>query len=49
MGVHTGNPTPVASNYVGIDLHRVARIMSAGHGGQIVVSATTRAPWSTPS
>jgi predicted ATPase/class 3 adenylate cyclase len=43
MGVHTGNPTPVASNYVGIDLHRVARIMSAGHGGQIVVSATTRA------
>ena len=43
MGVHTGDPTPAGSNYVGIDLHRVARIMSAGHGGQVVVSATTQA------
>lgn len=43
MGVHTGDPTPAGSNYVGIDLHRVARIMSAGHGGQVVVSQATRA------
>jgi predicted ATPase/class 3 adenylate cyclase len=43
MGVHTGDPTPSGSNYVGIDLHRVARIMSSGHGGQVVVSATTQA------
>jgi predicted ATPase/class 3 adenylate cyclase len=42
MGVHTGEPAPTGSNYVGIDLHRVARIMSAGHGGQVVVSASTR-------
>jgi predicted ATPase/class 3 adenylate cyclase len=43
IGVHTGEPLPVGSNYVGIDLHRAARIMSAGHGGQVVVSAATQA------
>jgi len=43
MGVHTGEPLPVDSNYVGMDLHRVARIMSAGHGGQVVVSEATAA------
>ena len=43
MGVHTGEPLPVDSNYVGMDLHRVARIMSTGHGGQVVVSETTAA------
>ena len=43
MGVHTGVPLPDGSNYVGIDVHRAARIMSAGHGGQVVVSAATRA------
>ena len=43
MGVHTGEPIPAGSNYVGIDLHRVARIMSAGHGGQVVISAATHA------
>ena len=43
MGLHTGDPLPAGSNYVGIDLHRAARIMSAGHGGQVVVSASTRA------
>ena len=42
IGVHTGEPLPAGSNYVGIDVHRVARIMSAGHGGQVVVSAATR-------
>jgi predicted ATPase/class 3 adenylate cyclase len=43
IGLHTGSPAPAGSNYVGIDLHRVARIMSAGHGGQIVVSPSTKA------
>jgi predicted ATPase/class 3 adenylate cyclase len=41
MGVHTGRPLPAGSNYVGMDLHRVARIMAAGHGGQVLVSEPT--------
>jgi predicted ATPase/class 3 adenylate cyclase len=43
IGIHTGEPMPVETNYVGMDLHRVARIMSAGHGGQVLVSETTAA------
>jgi predicted ATPase/class 3 adenylate cyclase len=43
IGIHTGEPLPVEANYVGMDLHRVARIMSAGHGGQVVVSESTAA------
>ena len=43
MGVHTGEPALTDEGYVGVDLHRVARICAAGHGGQIVVSAATRA------
>jgi predicted ATPase len=42
MGVHTGEPTVTDEGYVGIDVHRAARIASAGHGGQILVSQTTR-------
>src|SRR5690349_11419953 len=42
MGVHTGAPIATEEGYVGIDVHRAARICSAGHGGQIVVSAATR-------
>ena len=41
MGLHTGQPTRLESDYVGMDVHRAARIASAAHGGQIVVSATT--------
>ena len=41
MGIHTGEPLRVDANYVGIDIHRVARIMSVGHGGQVLVSNTT--------
>jgi len=41
MGVHTGEPTRTEQGYVGIDVHRAARICSAGHGGQIVVSDAT--------
>jgi class 3 adenylate cyclase len=42
VGVHTGEPAITSEGYVGMDVHRVARIMSAGHGGQVVVSQATR-------
>jgi predicted ATPase len=42
MGVHTGEPLVTAEGYVGVDVHRAARIMGAGHGGQVLVSETTR-------
>jgi predicted ATPase/class 3 adenylate cyclase len=41
MGLHTGEPTVVARHYVGLDVHRAARICSAGHGGQVLVSRAT--------
>ena len=41
MGLHTGEPTRHEDDYVGMDVHRAARIASAAHGGQIVVSAAT--------
>src|SRR5918992_1059462 len=34
MGIHTGSPVVVDGDYVGLDVHRAARICSAGHGGQ---------------
>ena len=40
MGLHTGEPSCVAEGYVGLDVHQAARIMSAGHGGQILLSHT---------
>ncbi len=42
MGLHTGEPLSVATGYVGMDVHRVARICAVGHGGQILLSHTTR-------
>ena len=42
MGIHTGEPLSSATGYVGIDVHRAARICSAGHGGQILVSQAAR-------
>ena len=42
MGLHTGEPTVTGEGYVGIDVHRAARIAAAGHGGQILVSQATR-------
>ena len=42
MGIHTGEPLVTAEGYVGIDVHRAARIAAAAHGGQIVLSETTR-------
>jgi class 3 adenylate cyclase len=43
MGLHTGEPTVGDEGYVGMDVVRAARICSAGHGGQILLSETTRA------
>ena len=42
MGLHTGEPLVGEEGYVGIDVHRAARIMSAGHGGQVLLSQATR-------
>ncbi len=42
MGIHTGEPQVTDEGYVGIDVHRAARIAAAAHGGQIVLSETTR-------
>jgi predicted ATPase/class 3 adenylate cyclase len=41
MGLHSGAPRRIDSGYVGLDVHRAARIMAAAHGGQILVSETT--------
>jgi class 3 adenylate cyclase len=38
IGLHTGRPELTASGYIGIDVHRAARVMAAGNGGQIVTS-----------
>jgi DNA-binding NarL/FixJ family response regulator len=42
IGVHTGEPLRVDGSYVGIDVHRAARICAAGHGGQVLLSETAR-------
>ena len=43
MGLHTGEPLAAPPKYVGLDVHRAARIMAAGHGGQVLVSQATGA------
>jgi len=43
MGIHTGTPLLIDEGYVGGDVHRAARIAAAGHGGQVLVSASTAA------
>jgi predicted ATPase/class 3 adenylate cyclase len=42
IGIHTGEPTATGEGYVGIDVHRAARVMSAGHGGQVLLTQSTR-------
>lgn len=42
VGIHTGTPSVTTEGYVGIDVHRAARICAAAHGGQVVVSEATR-------
>jgi class 3 adenylate cyclase len=43
MGLHTGEPNVTDEGYLGLDVVRAARIAAAGHGGQILLSETTRA------
>jgi predicted ATPase/class 3 adenylate cyclase len=40
MGIHAGEPMAVPPKYVGLDVHKAARIMAAGHGGQVLISHT---------
>jgi class 3 adenylate cyclase len=42
MGLHTGEPTVGDERYVGMGVHKAARIAAAAHGGQILLSNTTR-------
>jgi class 3 adenylate cyclase len=42
MGIHTGEPMIHDQGYLGLDVHRAARICSLAHGGQVLVSRTTR-------
>ena len=41
IGIHTGEPMLTDEGYVGLDVHRAARICAAAHGGQIVLSEAT--------
>lgn len=41
VGLHTGSPVVSDEGYVGVDVHRAARIGAAGHGGQVLVSQAT--------
>lgn len=49
IGLHSGKPTVSDSNYIGIAVHTAARICSAAHGGQIVVSAQTKEALKDPT
>ena len=42
IGMHTGEPQPTDEGYIGLDVHHAARIMSAAHGGQVLLSQETR-------
>jgi predicted ATPase/class 3 adenylate cyclase len=43
MGLHTGEGTLGGDSYVGLDVHRAARVAAAGHGGQVLLSGSTQA------
>lgn len=43
MGIHTGDGRLGSEGYIGLDVHRAARLAAAGHGGQTLVSDATRA------
>jgi predicted ATPase/class 3 adenylate cyclase len=42
MGIHTGEAQVLDGDYVGIEVHRAARVGAAAHGGQVVVTDATR-------
>jgi predicted ATPase len=41
MGLHSGEPSRHEDGYIGMDLHRAARIAATAHGGQVVMSGVT--------
>ena len=43
MGLHSGEALVVGGHYVGLEVHRAARVAAAGHGGQVLLSPTTAA------
>ena len=43
MGLHSGQPLLTEGGYIGLDVHRAARIAAVGHGGQVLVSDSVRA------
>ena len=43
MGLHSGEASLSLQTYVGLDVHRAARIAAVGHGGQVLISDATRA------
>jgi predicted ATPase/class 3 adenylate cyclase len=43
MGLHTGEPTPYEDGYVGMDVHRAARVAAVANGGQVVLTDSTAA------
>jgi class 3 adenylate cyclase len=42
VGIHSGRPTLTETGYIGLSVHTAARICTAGHGGQIVVSGAAK-------
>jgi DNA-binding NarL/FixJ family response regulator len=48
IGIHTGEPLRVEGDYVGVDVHRTARICAAGHGGQVLLSEAAKASLRSP-
>jgi class 3 adenylate cyclase len=56
VAIHVGRPAGEPGEYLGLDVHRTARICSAGHGGQVLMSAAahgsrehagSRSPWAS--
>ena len=43
MGLHSGEGIPGGDDYIGLDINRAARIAAAAHGGQVLLSDSTRA------
>jgi predicted ATPase/class 3 adenylate cyclase len=43
VGLHTGPARPIGNSYIALAVHQAARISAAGHGGQVLASATTAA------